>query len=122
MSHHNRGVSTVECLVALTMLAVGALGAAGMSAYALRTVVEGNRAARAARLLAAQTGRLRLGVRQSGGSCLALSGGLVSGSDGEQVQWLVGPSLGGRDLNFLVTFPTVRGQHIDTATGFVACR
>jgi len=122
MNIHNRGISIVECLVALTMLSIGALGAGGTAAYALRTVVEGNRAGRAARLLAAQTGQLRLRVRQAGGSCLALSGGQVSGPDGEQVRWQVSPRPGGQDLSFLISFPTVRGQHADTALGFLACR
>lgn len=122
MSADHRGFSTVECLVALVILSIGALGAAATSAYALRTVGEGNRAVRAARLLAAQTGQLRLKVRQASGSCLLLTGGLALGPHGERLTWQVGPAQGGRQLTLVVTFPTARGQHSDTTPGFLACR
>lgn len=117
-----RGFSIIECLVALTVLSIGALGAAATGAYALRTVGEGNRAVRAARLLSAQMGQLRLKVRLAGGSCLALGGGQVSGTGGEQLVWLVSPAPGGQQLTLVVSFATARGQHTDTTPGFLACR
>lgn len=117
-----RGFSIIECLVALTLVSIGALGAAATGAYALRTVGEGNRAVRAARLLSAQTGQLRLRVRQAGGSCLALSGGQASGADGVQLAWQVSPGPGGQHLALVASFPTARGQHADTTPGFLACR
>ncbi len=122
MSAHHRGFSTIECLVALVILSVGALGAAVTSAFALRTVGEGNRAVRAARLLAAQTGQLRLQVRQAGGSCLVLTSGQAFGPHGEHLTWQVGAAQGGRHLTLVVSFPTARGQHSDTTPGFLACR
>jgi len=122
MSTHNQGFSTVECLVALTVLAIAALGNLASSAYALRTIREGSRAVRAARLLSAQTDRLRLSVRQAGGRCLPLTAGQLVGGHGEQLTWTASPVPGGRGLTLVVSFPTVRGQHADTTAGFVACR
>lgn len=122
MRADHRGVSTVECLVALTLLAIAALGNAASSVYALRTIGEGNRTVRAARLLSAQTGRLRLAVRLAGGSCQPLTGGLIPGSHGEQLAWAAGPVPGGRSITYVVSFPTVRGQYTDTTFGFLACQ
>lgn len=117
-----RGVSTVECLVALTLLSIAALGNAASFLYALRAIGEGSRTVRAARLLSAQTGRLRLAVRLAGGSCQPLTGGLIPGSHGEQLVWLASPVHGGRALTYIVSFPTVRGQYTDTTYGFLACQ
>lgn len=122
MRADRRGVSTVECLVALTILTIAALGNAASSVYAVRTIGEGNRTVRAARLLSAQTGRLRLAVRLAGGSCQPLTGGLIPGSHGEQLVWQAGPVPGGQVLTYVVSFPTVRGQYVDTTFGFLACQ
>jgi hypothetical protein len=119
---NTRGLSTIECLIAITILSIGALGNVAASAYALRTVREGNRAVRAARLLSTHTGRLRQLVRQAGGSCSALTAGRISGTHGEQLSWSVGPGTGGAGLTFVVSFPTVRGQRADTAYGFLQCQ
>ncbi len=121
MRVNNHGVSTIECLVALTLLAIAALGNAASLVYSLRTLGEGNRTVRAARLLSAQTGRLRLVVRLAGGSCTPLTSGQISGSLGEQVAWQVGAAPGGRSLTYIVSFSTVRGQYTDTTSGFLAC-
>lgn len=122
MPTDHRGFSTLECLVAILLMSIGALGAAATSAYAIRTVGEGNRAVRAARLLSAQTGQLRLRLRQAGGSCLALTAGLALGPHGEQLSWQVGSGQGGRQLTLVASYPTARGQHADTTSGFLACR
>ncbi len=121
MPCNRRGVSTVECLVALTLLAIAALGNAATSVYALRAIREGNRAIRAARLLSAQTGQLRLAVRLAGGSCQPLASSQMSGGLGAQLAWQVSPAPGGRNITYVVSFSTVRGQHTDTTAGFLAC-
>jgi hypothetical protein len=122
MRADQRGVSTVECLVALTLLTIAALGNAASSVYALRTIGEGNRTVRAARLLSAQTGQLRLAVRLAGGSCQPLTSGQIWGSHGESLAWQAGPVPGGRVLTYIISFPTVRGQYTDTTLGFLACQ
>jgi Tfp pilus assembly protein PilV len=44
------GVSTVECLVALTVFSLGALGAAGTIALGIRTAATGTHLSRATRI------------------------------------------------------------------------
>lgn len=121
VSLSRRGISVIECLIALTVFAVGGLGAAATLALALRMAGEGRRAADAARLLAGDLDRLQLEVSLLGGRCPGSLPVAGQGLHGSAIQWRSLPVPGGLGLEFFLTFPTVRGQHADTGQGRLAC-
>lgn len=122
MLRSTAGSSTIEGLIALIVFAVGALGASGVMAISLRLSTEGDRAATAARLLTDEASRLRAAVSVNGGRCVGVSGSSWQTPLGVLATSVVSPVQGGLSLRIAVSYPTVRGQHGDTAVGFLPCR
>ncbi len=121
MLRSTHGSSTIESLVALIVFAVGALGASGVMALSLRLSTEGDRAAAAARLLSDEANRLRASLSANGGRCSGVAGSSRQTPLGVLATSAVSPVQGGLSLRIAVSYPTVRGQHGDTAVGFLAC-
>jgi prepilin-type N-terminal cleavage/methylation domain-containing protein len=88
-----RGVSLVEVLVALVLLAIGLLGVAGNGAIATRASANAARERRAAQ----RAGDRAAALRQEG--CVAArSGTLVDTGAALVERWMVGPVVGGAAL------------------------
>jgi Tfp pilus assembly protein PilV len=121
MRGDRRGVSTVECLVALVLFVVGALGAVGTIALAIRMAAEGSHLAGGARLANGTLGQIRDAVEAAGHTCAAVSAGRVD-AYGNEVAWSTEPDSGGRRVLLLVSYATSRGRHRDSVIGFVPCR
>jgi type II secretory pathway pseudopilin PulG len=117
-----RGFTTVEALVAVTVFGLGALGAAGSVAVAIRSTTRGSHLSRGTRLLAETFDSLRGEVREAGHRCLPLVGGTRSGSGGEQIQWTTRPARGGRELVLVLAYPTAAGVRQDSVAGFLRCQ
>jgi len=115
------GSSTIECLVALSIFAIGVLGASGALALSLRLATEGDRAAAAARLLADEQARLNAGVAANGGRCSGAVPGGRQTSSGVGILSAATSARGGLALTYEVSYATVRGQHADTTIGFIPC-
>jgi type II secretory pathway component PulJ len=116
----DRGTSTVEALVALTLFALVGLSAAASAALSLRAATEGSHAARAARLataIAQDLGRLS----RTHGGCRSLVPGRTSAPSGESARWWFEPALGGAAVHIEVSYQTVRRQHSDSLWSFVRC-
>jgi hypothetical protein len=120
-SRPSSGFSTVECLVALMLFALGILGSAGTMAMAIRTVHAGAAAAAAARLVISLKDSLAA-VIQEGGSCAPLGAGTASGPYAVEAAWRTSPAVGGSEIELTVTRPALRGPVVDTIVSFVACR
>lgn len=121
MTQRARGVSTIECLVALTVFSVGALGAAGSVALGIRTMASGTHVSAATRIAGEviETAYFRLKAAQQ--SCSAVAGGGRRGPSGEAVNWVVSPVDGGARLLISLTYATPTGQHTDSIQGFLRC-
>ena len=122
MSLDNRGTSLIECLVALTVFAVGALGAGATLGLSTRLAGEARRAAAAGRQLSEEFEGLRGQVQRAAGHCPATFPPAAAGLGQVLVQWGGTPATGGLALRYVVTYPTARGVHADTGQGFLACR
>lgn len=116
------GFTTVECLVALIVFAVGVLGTAGAMALAWRAETAGERAALAARLGGSLLDSLRGVVVADGGRCDGLSGGGSDGPRGIRATWSVVPSAAGRETILTLSFRSLAGTATDTAWTFIPCR
>lgn len=121
MQIHRNGFTTVDCLVALILVSVGVLSTTATVALAIRAAAEGSHAARAARLLLAESARLSADLARGGGACAALTPGLRLGQAGLRLFSSATAAAGGRSVQLVVTYPTVRGQHTDTASTFLPC-
>jgi Tfp pilus assembly protein PilV len=115
------GFTTVDCLVALTLFSVGVLGTTATVALAIRAAAEGSHAARAARLLLAESARLSANVSRGAGACSAATPGYRLGQAGLRLLSSATAAVGGQRVQMIVTYPTVRGQHTDTASTFLPC-
>ena len=117
-----RGFSTVECLVALIVFSLGALGAAGTAALGVRAFASGTHAALAVRL--AGRGRRRAAARPpiSQQSCAAISAGSLSGPSGETVNWTLTPADRGVDVTLALGYRIPVGRHADTIHAFLPCQ
>jgi hypothetical protein len=111
----------VECLVALVVCSLGALGAAGTAALGVRIAANGNHVAAAARLTEEVVGALRLRLRLAQGSCAALTPGSRIGPSGLAVNTALTPVRGGVGVILTVSYATPGGQHVDTIHGFLSC-
>jgi hypothetical protein len=120
MSLSTAGLTTIECLVALGVFAIGTLGAAGTTALALRTAEEGSRAAGAARLASSSLDSL-VGVASPRGGCAALVPGAAIGAGGTVVSWAVRPAAAGTEVRLVLAYPTVRGAHHDSLWSYLPC-
>ena len=87
------GVSIVEVLVAIVLLAVGLLGVAGNGAIAMRASAGAARERRALRRASE-----RLGALREQGCAAARSGTLVDPGAAIAERWTVGPITGGATL------------------------
>ncbi len=108
----DRGSSTVEALVALTLFTLVALSTAASAAVSLRAATDGSHAARAARLatkIAQQLG------------CESLAPGQEWVTSGESARWWFEPAPGGAVVHIEVSYPTARRQHSDSLWSFVRC-
>ena len=121
MRRGQQGFTTIDCLLALIVFTVGVLGATATMALAIRAAAEGSHAARAARLLLAESARLSADLAGGAGACSALTPGLQLGQAGLRVLSSASTAVGGRSVQLIVTYPTVRGQHTDTASTFLPC-
>lgn len=116
-----QGFTTIDCLIALIIFTVGALGATATMALAIRMAHEGSQAARAGRLLRDESARITADIAGSSGACAAARPGLRLGQSGVQLTSTLVPVTRGWQLHLVVTYPTVWGQHADSATGFIPC-
>jgi type II secretory pathway pseudopilin PulG len=117
MSTARSGLTTVECLVALVVFSLGALGAAGTGALALRTAGEGWRASASARVAAARIDSLRLarlpcGVSRSGSR--QLPGGIAE-------QWSAQAAGRGHVVVVVITRAAPRGPVRDSIESYLTC-
>jgi hypothetical protein len=122
MEFDTRGLTTLECLVALMVFCAGALGASATMALALRAQTEGARAAAAGRLASATFDRLRGQIRGPQGGCLPLAPGQATGDHGVSVSWQLVPVAGGRLVQLVFSHPALPAPRSDTAWSFVGCR
>lgn len=121
MRMHQDGFTTIDCLVGLILFAVGVLGTTATVALAIRAAAEGSHAARTARLLLAESARLAADVARGAGACSAATPGLRSGQAGLRLLSSTTAAVGGQIVQLVITYPTVRGQHTDTASTFLRC-
>jgi Tfp pilus assembly protein PilV len=121
MSPVNRGFSTVECLIAVTVFSLGGLGAAGTAALALRLSARGSHAAQSARLAAESIELLHSQLRIGGQRCASVGSASRVGPSGEVARWVLTGVTGGMDLSIVTSYPTPSGQHTDSIHGFLRC-
>lgn len=108
--------------MATTIFGLGALGAAGTMAVALRSAAQAGHAARGGRQVAERVELLQGQLRAAGQNCAAVSPGSLTAVTGETVQWSLRPVSGGLDLLVSLSYPTPQGQHQDSLYGFLRCR
>jgi prepilin-type N-terminal cleavage/methylation domain-containing protein len=114
---HRRGVSIVEVLVALVLLAVGLLGVAGNSAITVRA---SGGAARERR--AVQRADDRLAALREQGCALARSGMLVDPGAALTERWTVAsPSVGAALVDVEVRWRAPAGQRLLLLRGGILC-
>ncbi len=116
------GVSTVECLMAITVFGLGALGAAGTVTLGVRTGASGTHIGAAVRIAAEVLDSVRFQFRDRQHSCLMLTPGRRAGPGGEVVDWSVVPAGLGAQLVVRLSYLTPTGQHRDSIVGFLPCR
>ncbi|MEO8636103.1 MAG: hypothetical protein ABI587_12570 [Gemmatimonadales bacterium] len=121
MNTDRDGFTTIDCLVALVVFAVGVLGSTATVALAIRAAAEGGHAARAAWLLSAESARLTAEVAGAAGACAAATPGLRFGQSGLRLTSSTIAARGGQFVQLVATYQTVRGQHSDTANTFLPC-
>lgn len=88
-----RGLTLVEVMIALVLVAVGLLGIAGASALSLRALGE-----HAGALRATRQASLRMARLESGGCPGAHGGVAMDEMTGMRERWVVGPPLDGAVL------------------------
>ena len=115
------GFSLVELLLALVVFSIGALGAAGTFAWALRATSAGTHAAQVARLTATALGAVR-GPAGRGAPCAALPAPSLTGPGGESATVTLAPSAGGVTLLTVLRYPAHAGIRTDTVWSFVRCQ
>jgi len=113
-----QGMATLECLVAIVVLALGVLGASATGLLTLRSLREARLDAHAA--IHARN-RLELLVRKGRDPnlCFTLGGGTATHTDGVTERWQTGPT----DRGFRVTLELSRGvpPRVDTLTTRIWC-
>jgi hypothetical protein len=117
----NSGITTIECLVAITVFSLGALGAAGTITFGIRAAASGTRLGTATRIAAEvfESAQYQLQTRQQ--SCAVLAPGRRTGPGGEVVDWAVAPVARGARLVVTLTYMTPVGQHGDSVVEFLRC-
>ncbi len=121
MARSARGISTVECLVALTVFSLGALGSVGAVALGIRTAASGTHLSTATRIAGEVLETAHFRLKASNQSCAVLAAGSRNGPAGEVVNWAVNPGDGGARLVLALSYATPIGQRTDTIRGFLRC-
>lgn len=107
--HHSRGrsgLTVVEVLVALMLVAIGMLGMAGTAALALRSATEN-----AGRRAAAHRTATRLSMLEALGCARAASGAVVDSTTHATERWTVAPAAAGfATVTDTLSWMTSRGQ------------
>lgn len=115
------GFSTVEAVVALTLLSLAAVGTAGALSLTARAIGSARQASELARQADQAFERLGARLEASGGSCGAVGPGSIAGAGGAPIAWTVAPAAAGVDLT-LVIGPAGHRQRSDTLWRFFTCR
>ena len=115
------GFSTVDGMLAITLLSLAALGAGGAMARTARVLGQANRDVGAARATEQILERLRGTLRIAGDRCGAIGpGSIVTGA--AAVSWSPLPANAGLDLRVITTHSDVQRPRSDTLWLFLACR
>jgi hypothetical protein len=115
------GTTTIEALIALTVLSAGVLGAAGTVALSLRASRDGDEAAQAAWLAGYAMTEIHARLDAAGGRCDAALSGTLEGTGGRSVRWSLQPLPRGRQILIEISYSTVRAQRRDSLWSFVRC-
>jgi hypothetical protein len=115
------GTTTIEALVALTMLATGILGAAGTVAAGLRAAHRGDQTSRGVRLSGEAMARIRAGIAFAGGACGFPAPGTLESPTGVSVRWSVQPERGGRAVLLEISYLPAGARSQDSLWSFVQC-
>lgn len=118
------GLSTIEVLLALTIFAVGALGAAGGLSHGLRATALGSHQAEAARAGTSVLADLDVAARQGATPCAGLPSPSLAGPRGEQATTVLALQGGGGGVTvqLRLQYPGPAGSHTDTLWSFLRCR
>lgn len=114
------GFSTVEGMVAVTLLSLAALGAAATMARSARTLWVADHRQAAARATEQAVEQLGAQIRDGGSRCTGVSAG-ASASAETVVSWTPVAAAGGLDLAFVTVHPGSRGLRSDTLWLFAPC-
>jgi Tfp pilus assembly protein PilV len=109
-ARHRAGLTVVEVLVALILVAVGMLGIAGSTALALRTTLDSARRREASHRVASRFAQLA-----AAGCSAATAGSAVDASRSLTEQWSISPSANG----FAMITDSVRWMSARGPTSFV---
>ena len=115
-----RGLTTIEVLLALVIFALGALGVAGTSALAWRIEQQGEARAAAARRGGTVLDSLRGTVQRAGERCA----GLIAGHEHTgslDLEWTPVATAGGRDVHLAMTLRGPGSTYSETAWTFLSC-
>jgi hypothetical protein len=115
------GTTTIEGLVALTILTAGILGAVGTVAINLRAAHHSDLTSRGVRLAGEVMARIRSGIDRAGGVCASLSAGTLESTAGVSVRWSLLPERGGRAVLMEISYPSAGGRSQDSLWSFVRC-
>jgi prepilin-type N-terminal cleavage/methylation domain-containing protein len=110
-----RGYTLVEVIVAVTVLAVGVLGAAASAVPVARLVRWGGALSSSAAAAGSQLETLRARA------CPELSDGAEDVAGGLRVRWTVAGSGRRREVTVTVAFPTGEGFRSETFGALMAC-
>lgn len=113
------GVTIVECLVALVLLSIGVLSAAGTVGASARLLRTGDEETAAARRVLSIVDSLRAAVARGGGTCASLSSGSAQ-DRGIEVNWATGAAASGAAVELTVAYPG--RAHRDTVATRIGCR
>lgn len=116
-----RGFATIDALMALTLLSIGGLAAAGTTMLSLRAAHEGKRTARAARLLEGMVDHFAATIASASGRCDAIVAGSDSNGLGETVRWSLIEQPHGLGVTVELSYGPSSRQRPDSAWSFVRC-
>jgi len=117
-----RGISLIEVVVALLLLAVGVLAYAGSAALVTRLTAQGRAETVAARIATSRVEHLVDWARATSPTCLDPR--LAAGSARYGVfreRWQATGSGSARSLQVVVEYPRPRGRGADTTLGLLGC-
>lgn len=114
------GFTTVDGLVAIVLLSIAALGAAGTMARSARILGVANRRAAAARATERVMEQLGARLRAAGSRCTAVGPG-VSSSAEAVVSWTPAAVAGGLELTLVTVHPGSLQLRSDTLWLFMTC-